>query len=84
MNIKYLAIVESKSCSDAKIFSNVNEAQDFIYEYIRDDGQVIDKIMLCTFDSTDINNRKSVFVDIKKLYYPKKMTKSEFNQLSLF
>jgi hypothetical protein len=84
MNIKYIAIIESKSGSDAKIFSKVDDAKDFIYEYIRDDGQMIDKIMLCTFDCTDINNRESVFVDIKKLYYPKKMSKTEFKQLTLF
>lgn len=84
MNIKYLAIVEINHASDAKIFLKCNDAQEFIYEYIREDGQMIDKIMLCTFDSTDINEKASTFVDIKKIFYPKKMSKKDFNQLQLF
>lgn len=84
MNVKYFALVECGSCSDAKIFTNPSEADEFIYAYIREDGQMIDKIMLCTFDATDINNRSSVFVSVKKVYYPKKMSKKDFNQLTLF
>jgi len=84
MNIKYFALVECGSCSDAKIFSKPYDAQEFIYAYIREEGQMIDKIILCTFDATDINNRESTFVDVKKVFYPKKMTKKDFQQLTLF
>ncbi len=82
MNIKYIVIVEC-STPDSMMFSNIADANTFIYEYIRDFDQNIDRIITCTIDADQIQQKQS-FVRVIDTIYPRKMSKKEFSQLKLF